>query len=90
MQLAQNFERKSHNDKSQSATAAKVVTVSRVSIHKLGTRTGVGEAGQTTRMLPRAPKPKNSSERVLVSDFVDISNSDVARNADTRKAEGSH
>ncbi len=43
VQVAQNFERKPHNDKSQSAIAAKVVVVSRVTIHELGTHTGVGE-----------------------------------------------
>lgn len=43
VQVAQNFERKTNNDKSQSAIAAKVVVVSRVTIHELGTHTGVGE-----------------------------------------------
>lgn len=43
VQVAQNFERRTSNDKSQSAVAAKVVVVSRVTIHGLGTHTGVGE-----------------------------------------------
>lgn len=43
VQVAQNFERRTANDKSQSAVAAKVVVVSRVTIHGLGTHTGVGE-----------------------------------------------
>ena len=43
VQVAQNFERRAANDKSQSAVAAKVVVVSRVTIHGLGTHTGVGE-----------------------------------------------
>ena len=43
VQVAQNFERRTASDKSQSAVAAKVVVVSRVTIHGLGTHTGVGE-----------------------------------------------
>ena len=43
MQVAQNFERKSPSDKTQTAISAKVVVVSRVTIHQLGTHTGVGE-----------------------------------------------
>ncbi len=43
VQVAQNFERRASNDKSQTAVAAKVVVVSRVTIHGLGTHTGVGE-----------------------------------------------
>jgi len=43
VQVAQNFERKSSSDKTQTAISAKVVVVSRVTIHQLGTHTGVGE-----------------------------------------------
>ena len=43
VQFAQNFERKSPTDKTQTAISAKVVVVSRVTIHQLGTHTGVGE-----------------------------------------------
>ena len=43
VQVAQNFERKSPGDKTQTAISAKVVVVSRVTIHGLGTHTGVGE-----------------------------------------------
>jgi len=43
VQVAQNFERRTASDKSPSAVAAKVVVVSRVTIHGLGTHTGVGE-----------------------------------------------
>jgi len=43
VQVAQNFERCRTNDKTQSVIAAKVVVVSRVTIHGLGTHTGVGE-----------------------------------------------
>ena len=43
VQVAQNFERKSPGDKTQTAISAKVVVVSRVTIHQLGTHTGVGE-----------------------------------------------
>jgi hypothetical protein len=43
VQVAQNFERRTASDRSQSAVAAKVVVVSRVTIHGLGTHTGVGE-----------------------------------------------
>lgn len=43
VQVAQNFERKSPSDKTQTAISAKVVVVSRVTIHQLGTHTGVGE-----------------------------------------------
>lgn len=43
VQVAQNFERKSPGDKKQTAIAAKVVVVAGVTIHQLGTHTGVGE-----------------------------------------------
>lgn len=43
VQVAQNFERKSPSDKTQTAISAKVVVVSRVTIHQLGTHTGIGE-----------------------------------------------
>ena len=43
VQVAQNFERKSSSDKTQTAISAKIVVVSRVTIHQLGTHTGVGE-----------------------------------------------
>ncbi len=43
VQVAQNFERKSPGDKTQTAISAKVVVVSRITIHQLGTHTGVGE-----------------------------------------------
>jgi hypothetical protein len=43
VQVAQNFERRSPGDKAQTSVAAKVVVVSRVTIHGLGTHTGVGE-----------------------------------------------
>jgi hypothetical protein len=43
VQVAQNFERRAASDKTQTSVAAKVVVVSRVTIHGLGTHTGVGE-----------------------------------------------
>ena len=43
VQVAQNFERRAPGDKTQTAIAAKVVVVSTVTIHGLGSHTGVGE-----------------------------------------------
>lgn len=43
VQVAQNFERRAPGDKKQTAVSAKVVVVSRVTIHGLGSHTGVGE-----------------------------------------------
>jgi hypothetical protein len=43
IQVAQNFERRALGDKKQTAVAAKVVVVSKVTIHGLGSHTGVGE-----------------------------------------------
>ena len=43
VQVAQNFERRAPGDKKQTAVAAKVVVVSKVTIHGLGSHTGVGE-----------------------------------------------
>lgn len=43
VQVAQNFERRAPGDKTQTAVAAKVVVVSKVMIHGLGSHTGVGE-----------------------------------------------
>lgn len=43
VQVAQNFERRAPGDKKQTAVSAKVVVVSKVSIHGLGSHTGVGE-----------------------------------------------
>lgn len=43
VQVAQNFERKSPIDKAPTTISAKVVVVARVTIHQLGTHTGVGE-----------------------------------------------
>src|SRR5439155_1881445 len=43
VQVAQNFERRAPGDKKQTAVAAKVVVVSTVIIHGLGSHTGVGE-----------------------------------------------
>jgi hypothetical protein len=43
VQVVQNFERRTSSDKAQTAVAAKVVVVSRVTIRGLGTHTGVGE-----------------------------------------------
>jgi hypothetical protein len=43
VQVAQNFERRSPGDKKETAVAAKVVVVSKVTIHGLGSHTGVGE-----------------------------------------------
>jgi hypothetical protein len=43
VQVAQNFERRAPGDKTHTAIAAKVVVVSTVTIHGLGSHTGVGE-----------------------------------------------
>ena len=43
VQVAQNFERRAPGDKKRTAVAAKVVVVSKVTIHGLGSHTGVGE-----------------------------------------------
>lgn len=43
IQVAQNFERRAPGDKKETAVAAKVVVVSKVTIHGLGSHTGVGE-----------------------------------------------
>jgi hypothetical protein len=43
VQVAQNFERRAPGDKKQTAVSAKVVVVSHVTIHGLGSHTGVGE-----------------------------------------------
>jgi hypothetical protein len=43
VQVAQNFERRAPGDKKETAVAAKVVVVSKVTIHELGSHTGVGE-----------------------------------------------
>jgi hypothetical protein len=43
VQVAQNFERRAPGDKKQTAVAAKVVVVSTVTIHGLGSHTGIGE-----------------------------------------------
>src|SRR6266545_3012812 len=43
VQVAQNFERRAPGDKTQTAVSAKVVVVSKVTIHGLGSHTGVGE-----------------------------------------------
>jgi hypothetical protein len=43
VQVAQNFERRTPGDKTKTAVAAKVVVVSKVTIHGLGSHTGVGE-----------------------------------------------
>jgi hypothetical protein len=43
VQVAQNFERRAPGDKTKTAVAAKVVVVSKVTIHGLGSHTGVGE-----------------------------------------------
>ena len=43
VQVAQNFERRAPGDKSRTAVAAKVVVVSKVTIHGLGSHAGVGE-----------------------------------------------
>jgi hypothetical protein len=43
VQVAQNFERRSTRDKKQTAVAAKVVVVSTVTVHGLGSHTGIGE-----------------------------------------------
>jgi hypothetical protein len=43
VQVAQNFERRAPGDKKETAVAAKVVVVSKVTIHGLGLHTGVGE-----------------------------------------------
>jgi hypothetical protein len=43
IQVAQNFERRAPGDKTRTAVAAKVVVVSKVTIHGLGSHTGVGE-----------------------------------------------
>ncbi|HVZ18925.1 MAG TPA: Rad52/Rad22 family DNA repair protein [Terriglobales bacterium] len=43
VQVAQNFERRAPGDKKQTAVSAKVVVVSTVTIHGLGSHTGVGE-----------------------------------------------
>jgi hypothetical protein len=43
VQVAQNFERRAPGDKTKTAVAAKVVVVSKVTIHGFGAHTGVGE-----------------------------------------------
>jgi hypothetical protein len=43
VQVAQNFERRVPGDKTRTAVAAKVVVVSKVTVHGLGSHTGVGE-----------------------------------------------
>jgi hypothetical protein len=43
VQVAQNFERRAPGDKTQTAVSAKVVVVSKVTIHGLGSHSGVGE-----------------------------------------------
>jgi len=43
VQVAQNFERRAPGDTKQTAVSAKVVVVSKVTIHGLGSHTGVGE-----------------------------------------------
>src|SRR5437867_5177728 len=43
VQVAQNFERRAPGDKKQTAVAAKVVVVSTVTVHGLGSHTSVGE-----------------------------------------------
>src|SRR6266853_1478500 len=43
VQMVQNFERRAPGDKKQTAVAAKVVVVSKVTIHGFGSHTGVGE-----------------------------------------------
>src|SRR6266566_8320593 len=43
VQVAQNFERRAHGEKNRTAAAAKVVVVSKVTLHGLGSHTGVGE-----------------------------------------------
>ena len=43
IQMAQNFERRAPGDKTRTAVAAKVVVVSKVTIHGFGSHTGVGE-----------------------------------------------
>lgn len=43
VQVAQNFERHAPGDKKQTAVSAKVVVVSEVTIHGLGSHTGIGE-----------------------------------------------
>jgi hypothetical protein len=43
VQVAQNFERRAPGDKKETAVSAKVVVVSKVTIHGLGSHTGVGE-----------------------------------------------
>jgi hypothetical protein len=43
VQVAQNFERRAPGDKTETAIAAKVVVVSTVTVHGLGSHTGVGE-----------------------------------------------
>src|SRR5207244_8323151 len=45
VQVVQNFVRPAPGDKKQTAVAAKVVVVSKVTIHGLGSHTGVGEEG---------------------------------------------
>lgn len=43
VQVAQNFERPVRTDKTKTTVAAKVVVVCRITVHGLGTQTGVGE-----------------------------------------------
>jgi hypothetical protein len=43
VQVAQNFERRAPSDKKQTAVGAKVVVVSKVTIHGLGSHTSIGE-----------------------------------------------
>ncbi len=43
VQVAQNFERRASRDTTQKAASAKVVVISKVTVHGLGSHTGVGE-----------------------------------------------
>src|SRR5687768_5287443 len=62
VQVAQNFERRAPGDKKETAVAAKVVVVSKVTIHGLGSHIGVGEEwaddqNTATRAEAKAFKP---------------------------------
>ena len=66
VQVAQNFERRAPGDKVQTTVSAKVVVVSKVTIHGMGSHTVSERNGPMTRMPRLARKPKRLIARALV------------------------
>jgi hypothetical protein len=73
VQVAQNFERRAPGDKTKTAVAAKVVVVSKVTIHGLGSHTGLGEEWADDQMPLLAPKRRSSSVRARALASADTS-----------------